>query len=169
MCSLLPYENQIFLDLLQNDGLLVMAEGLGVERVLLNFIKLYCDSTHLVLIINTTEEEENFLLLKLKNAKVLDLPKRITTETLTINERVQAYTKGGCYFITSRIFVIDLLTERIPIELINGILVYKAHRIVDSCQETFILRLFRQKNKVYKIFFCFQVFLFLFQILERFH
>ena len=41
-----------------------------------------------------------------------------------------------------------MLCERIPIDLISGILVYKAHKIVDSAQETFILRMFRQKNKV---------------------
>ncbi|XP_076997871.1 DNA repair endonuclease XPF isoform X2 [Tamandua tetradactyla] len=29
----------------------------------------------------------------------------------------------------------------------RGILVYRAHRIIESCQEAFILRLFRQKNK----------------------
>lgn len=28
-----------------------------------------------------------------------------------------------------------------------GILVYRAHKIIESCQEAFILRLFRQKNK----------------------
>lgn len=31
--------------------------------------------------------------------------------------------------------------------LLSGILVYRAHRIIESCQEAFILRLFRQKNK----------------------
>lgn len=29
----------------------------------------------------------------------------------------------------------------------SGILVYRAHKIIESCQEAFILRLFRQKNK----------------------
>jgi DNA excision repair protein ERCC-4 len=32
-------------------------------------------------------------------------------------------------------------------DLITGILVYKAHRTMQSCQEAFILRLYRQKNK----------------------
>lgn len=31
--------------------------------------------------------------------------------------------------------------------LLSGILVYRAHKIIESCQEAFILRLFRQKNK----------------------
>ena len=31
--------------------------------------------------------------------------------------------------------------------LITGVLVYKAHRTLESCQESFVLRLYRQKNK----------------------
>ena len=34
-----------------------------------------------------------------------------------------------------------------PSALVTGILVYKAHKTLDSCQESFVLRLFRQKNK----------------------
>ncbi|XP_040068680.1 DNA repair endonuclease XPF isoform X2 [Ixodes scapularis] len=40
-----------------------------------------------------------------------------------------------------------MLTERIPINLITGIIVYHAHKTLESCQEAFILRLYRQKNK----------------------
>ena len=31
-------------------------------------------------------------------------------------------------FITTRILVVDMLVERIPIHLVSGILVYKAHK-----------------------------------------
>lgn len=151
MCDLLPYETQIFLDLHQNDGLVIMAEGLGIERLFLNFIKLYCDPSHLVMIINTNEAEEKYYLNKLKEDNVEHLPTKITNETHSVAERQTAYMKGGCFFITSRILVVDLLTDRVPIDLINGIIVAKAHNIVDNCQETFILRLFRQKNKVFNI------------------
>lgn len=41
-----------------------------------------------------------------------------------------------------------MLCDRVPTDLVSGILVYKAHKIIDSAQETFILRMFRQKNKV---------------------
>lgn len=49
--------------------------------------------------------------------------------------------------MTSRIFVVDLLTEKVPLDLTTGILVYRAHKILESCQEAFILRLFREKNE----------------------
>lgn len=41
----------------------------------------------------------------------------------------------------------DLLKNRIPIELITGIIVLRAHTVVESCQEAFALRLYRQTNK----------------------
>lgn len=64
---------------------------------------------------------------------------------LPLRERV--YLEGGLQFITTRILVVDLLKQRIPIELITGIFVLRAHNIIESCQEAFALRLFRQRNK----------------------
>lgn len=55
--------------------------------------------------------------------------------------------EGGVQFITTRILVVDLLKQRIPVELITGIVVLRAHTIIESCQEAFALRLYRQVNK----------------------
>lgn len=38
------------------------------------------------------------------------------------------YREGGVFAITSRILAVDMLLERIPTTLINGIIVYNAHR-----------------------------------------
>lgn len=151
MSVLLEYENQLYLDMFHNDALLIMAEGLGIERIFLNFIKLYCDPGQLIMIINTHEAEEAYFTSKIKedNPQNAEFITKITTETHTQNERAQAYLKGGCFFVTTRILVVDMLTDRIPTDLITGILVYNAHKIIDSCQESFILRMFRQKNKVF--------------------
>lgn len=54
---------------------------------------------------------------------------------------------GGIHFISTRILVVDLLKKRIPTELITGIIVLRAHQIIESCQEAFALRLYRQANK----------------------
>lgn len=63
------------------------------------------------------------------------------------SDRERVYLEGGLQFISTRILVVDLLKQRIPIELISGIIVLRAHTIIESCQEAFALRLFRQKNK----------------------
>jgi len=154
MAVMLDFETQLYSDMFQNDALLIMAEGLGIERVFTNFIKLYSDPSHLVMILNAHESEEQYFIKKIKENKELDSvpPVRITTDTHSMNERNEAYMKGGCFFVTSRILVVDMLCDRIPIDLISGILVYNAHTVIDSCQETFILRMFRQKNKVNRHF-----------------
>lgn len=60
--------------------------------------------------------------------------------------------EGGVIFSSSRILAVDMLMERMPIDLITGILVFKAHKVIETSQEAFILRLYRQKNKVYRSF-----------------
>lgn len=57
------------------------------------------------------------------------------------------YLEGGVLFISGRILVVDLLKNRVPLHLITGILVYRAHNILNAYQEAFALRLYRQNNK----------------------
>lgn len=61
--------------------------------------------------------------------------------------RERVYLKGGIQFISTRILVVDLLKKRVPIELVTGVFVLRAHDIIESCQEAFALRLYRQSNK----------------------
>ncbi|KAL8175201.1 UNVERIFIED_CONTAM: DNA repair endonuclease XPF [Gekko kuhli] len=142
----LEHETQIFLDLFHQDGLVICARGLGIDRLLLRFLRLYCVPTGLVVVLNTSPAEEEFFIDQLRTYNVAHLPQRITNE-IPSSSRYEVYMQGGIIFATSRILVVDFLTGRIPSDLITGIIVYKAHRIIESCQEAFILRLYRQKNK----------------------
>ncbi|OXB82698.1 UNVERIFIED_CONTAM: hypothetical protein H355_000396 [Colinus virginianus] len=146
MAALLEHERQLFVELFQQDGLAVCARGLGVDRLLLRFLRLYCEPASLVLVLNTSPAEEEYFIDQLRSDGVVHLPRRVTNEVPS-GTRYEFYTQGGVLFATSRILVVDFLTDRIPANLITGILVYKAHRIIESCQESFILRLYRQKNK----------------------
>ncbi|XP_004466678.1 DNA repair endonuclease XPF [Dasypus novemcinctus] len=146
MAPLLEYERQLVLELLDTDGLVVCSRGLGADRLLYHFLQLHCHPACLVLVLNTQPAEEEYFINQLKIEGVEHLPRRVTNE-IPSNSRYEVYTQGGVIFATSRILVVDFLTDRIPSDLITGILVYRAHRIIESCQEAFILRLFRQKNK----------------------
>lgn len=143
---MLDYENEMFLSALQEDGLTITAKGLGLEQVFLNLLKVYCDPGNLVLVLGCNDQEENWFNGQLAMQGEKHLPKKITTDIST-SEREIVYLEGGVLFITTRILVVDFLMDRIPSDLITGVLVYRAHRIIDSCQESFILRLYRQKNK----------------------
>lgn len=50
--------------------------------------------------------------------------------------------------VSARILVVDLLKQRVPVAHITGFLVLRAHKILESYQEAFALRLYRQDNKV---------------------
>ncbi|XP_068161430.1 DNA repair endonuclease XPF [Antennarius striatus] len=143
---LLEFETEMFLNLFGCDGLVVVAEGLGVDRILLQFMRVYSEEGSLVLLLNTTTAEQEYFTERLRVEGVTHLPKTVTSDIQSA-ERSNVYLEGGVLFVTSRILVVDFLTERIPAHLISGILVYRAHKIIESCQEAFILRLFRQKNK----------------------
>ncbi|KAM4524824.1 DNA repair endonuclease XPF [Odontesthes bonariensis] len=143
---LLEFETEMFLSLFGCDGLLVVAEGMGIDRILLQFMRVYSEEGSLVLLLNTTTPEQEYFTEQLRVEGVTHLPRTVTSDVQSA-ERYNVYTEGGVLFVTSRILVVDFLTDRIPAHLVSGILVYRAHKIIESCQEAFILRLFRQKNK----------------------
>lgn len=58
------------------------------------------------------------------------------------------YAQGGIFSVTSRILVVDLLSSLLDPETITGLVVLHADRIVATSLEAFILRIYRQKNKV---------------------
>ncbi|KAH8260794.1 hypothetical protein KR026_008609, partial [Drosophila bipectinata] len=137
---LLEYEKQMYLDLVLEDGLLVCAKGLSYERVLIHILKSFSDAGNLVLVINSSDWEEQYYKSKLDSKYVHEVAN-------TATERERVYLEGGLQFVSTRILVVDLLKQRVPIELITGIIVLRAHTIIESCQEAFALRLYRQKNK----------------------
>ncbi|XP_076323334.1 LOW QUALITY PROTEIN: DNA repair endonuclease XPF-like [Tachypleus tridentatus] len=144
--ELLQFESELMLKLEEEDGLVITAKGIGTERILANLIKVHSRPENLVLILGTCTREEEYVFEQLKTEDVQPLPKVITSEC-GVNDRYELYMQGGTVFVTSRILVIDMLVGRVPVDLITGIIIYRAHKILQTCQEAFILRLYRQKNK----------------------
>ncbi|CAH2108223.1 unnamed protein product [Euphydryas editha] len=137
MLPLLPYEKQIFMEMVEKDALLIIAKGLNYNDVVANILWVHKDPANLVLVINSNEFEEIYFNQKLN----------LTVLPTVGNEREKAYLEGGVYFVSTRILVVDLLKNRVPVSHITGIIVLRAHTVLESCQEAFVLRLFRQKNK----------------------
>lgn len=103
-------------------------------------LRVYCDPSCLVLILNSDDFEEQYYIKMLNSQHIHEVAN-------TAAERQKVYLEGGIQFISTRILVVDLLKNRVPIEHITGIFVLRAHGIIESCQEAFALRLYRQKNK----------------------
>ena len=56
----------------------------------------------------------------------------ITSEILS-QERGELYALGGCFLVTSRILIVDLLDGKADPSLIAGLLIPNAHRCVCVC------------------------------------
>ncbi|PBC30084.1 DNA repair endonuclease XPF [Apis cerana cerana] len=143
---MLEYENQIFLEILHEDGLVIIAKGLGIETIFANILRAYIDPGNLIIVLGTTNHDEQYFIDLLKNYGLKQLPRVVTSECSS-DEREVMYLEGGVLFMSGPILVVDLLKKRIPLHLVTGILVYRAHNILNSYQEAFALRLYRQNNK----------------------
>ncbi|GFR17945.1 DNA repair endonuclease XPF [Trichonephila clavata] len=143
--EMLDFENQIYLELFHDDALAVLAKGIGVERLTINLIKTYNDPGNLVFVLGSTPVEEEYIINKLQESGMTLLPKTITSD-VSVKDRRDVYMEGGVLFVSSRILVVDMLVDRVPIDLITGMIVLRAHKILESCQEAFIIRLYRMKN-----------------------
>ena len=94
----------------------------------------------LVLCINATGMEDYILNGLLADGLLPDqLPKVITNEQHT-QDRPELYALGGCFLVTSRIMIVDLLDGKLDPKLVTGILVPAAHKISDISLESFIIR-----------------------------
>eukprot|EP00636_Phaeomonas_parva_P001669 CAMPEP_0118866344 /NCGR_PEP_ID=MMETSP1163-20130328/10291_1 /TAXON_ID=124430 /ORGANISM="Phaeomonas parva, Strain CCMP2877" /LENGTH=117 /DNA_ID=CAMNT_0006800651 /DNA_START=36 /DNA_END=386 /DNA_ORIENTATION=+ len=109
---------QAFRELHENDGLVVMGRGLGLQRLLCKFLKLYTAAPTasetgearrpLVFCINAAANAEdgkvyNDVLLS-EGVRPDALPKVITYEA---PNRRRLYASGGVFIVTSRILVLD--------------------------------------------------------------
>jgi DNA excision repair protein ERCC-4 len=72
----------------------------------------------------------------------------VNTDVMSVGTREKMYAQGGIFSITSRILVVDLLTSLLDPETITGLVVLHADRVVATSLEAFILRIYRQRNKV---------------------
>lgn len=62
---------------------------------------------------------QEYLTEQLRAEGVSHLPRTVTSDVQS-TERYDVYTQGGVLFVTSRILVVDFLTDRIPAHLISG-------------------------------------------------
>ncbi|KAJ3300865.1 hypothetical protein HDU76_005999 [Blyttiomyces sp. JEL0837] len=176
--QLLEFHRQMALDLLPTsaalssgtqsadpggaDGLLIVAKGLGARHVLLTFLKIHTDVHNLVFLLNTPAHEIESLRSDLEYAAASfrhqgddgevveirpELFRTVTADTPSA-ERAEIYNSGGVIAITSRILVVDMLNQVVPLPMVTGIMVNHAHRLTETSTESFILRIMRETNKV---------------------
>ncbi|UKZ74043.1 hypothetical protein TrVFT333_001697 [Trichoderma virens FT-333] len=151
----LEYQQQLFQELRAEDELVILARGLGQMRLVTNLLHSYdAAGSNLIILVGSGERENNWIGEALaEHAAISASPKArgltvVNTDSQTVGAREKMYAKGGIFSITSRILVVDLLTGLLNPELITGLVVLHADRVIATSLEAFILRVYRQKNKV---------------------
>jgi DNA excision repair protein ERCC-4 len=108
----------------------------------------------LILVVGADERENGWIGEALaEHAAISMSPKArglsvVNTDVMSVGTREKMYAQGGIFSITSRILVVDLLTSLLAPETITGLVVLHADRVVATSLEAFILRIYRQRNKM---------------------
>jgi DNA excision repair protein ERCC-4 len=76
------------------------------------------------------------------------LPTMITNESGQSKDREPMYKRGGVLCITSRILIVDLLTQTADSKDIDGILIWRAELVTDKSTEAFILRIYKSQKQL---------------------
>ena len=170
---ILPFHRAILDELSAQDGLVILAHGLGLPQLLYHCIAQYATTSQLVLVLNVSDEVQR----EINERLTLDHQQHQTTPssspsvsptaspplspsasppsppvlrsiTNQVNqaERQKLYLQGGCLSITTRILIVDLLNKLISPDLISGLILNAAHRTTEDSTEAFILRIYRQHN-----------------------
>lgn len=130
------------------DVLLILARGLGLRTIVASILRLYDGPTNLVILVNAkSSKEEEGLMEELKTMGVKKPGLQTISHHTTSAQRQEMYLNGGLVSVTSRILVVDMLNGTVPTDLITGLVVMHAESITPTCTESFIVRLYRDKNK----------------------
>ncbi|KAF9771603.1 hypothetical protein IL306_010752 [Fusarium sp. DS 682] len=151
----LEYQQTLFQELRAEDELVVIARGLGLMRLVNNLLHSYDAAGNNLIVIVAADERENGWIGEAlaEHAAISMSPKArgltvVNTDFQSVGAREKMYSGGGIFSITSRILVVDLLTGLLNPESITGLVVLHADRVIATSLEAFILRVYRQKNKI---------------------
>ena len=115
---LLSFVREVVEQQVQQDGLTVLGEGLGLHAVLAALVRVQqAQGGGLVLLLGCADHQKRALLHDLGPGG--PTPGDVTAE-LSIAERLACYAAGGCLCVTTRILVVDLLTQRLSASAVSG-------------------------------------------------
>ncbi|KAI9838898.1 MAG: hypothetical protein M1819_004106 [Sarea resinae] len=151
----LAYQQDIFNELRSEDELVILARGLGLLQVVTNLLHSYdAAGANLIVVVGLTERENGWVGEALAEHAAISMSpmargiKLVNTDVMSVGTREKLYSQGGIFSITSRILVVDLLTSLLNPETITGMIVLHAENVIATSLEAFIIRIYRQRNKV---------------------
>ncbi|XP_052118417.1 DNA repair endonuclease UVH1 isoform X2 [Arachis duranensis] len=148
---MVQFHEHVITELLEdiNGGLVVLSSGLSLSKLVSSLLLLHTHSEGTLLILSpssATLRSRIIFNLKTLNPQFTQIPSEITAE-LPAHHRHSLYSSGNIFFITPRILIVDLLTNKIPTSMISGIIILNAHSLSETSTEAFIIRIYRSLNR----------------------
>lgn len=123
-------------------------------RIVTNLLHSYdAAGSNLIIVVGAEERENAWIGESLaEHAAISMSPKArgltvVNTDFQNVGTREKMYAEGGIFSVTSQILVVDMLTGLLNPEMVTGLVVMHADRVIATALEAFILRVYRQKNK----------------------
>ncbi|CEF62375.1 DNA repair endonuclease XPF [Strongyloides ratti] len=118
--TILNHEMRIMCDNISTDVMIIMSNGLGVERIFLNELLAHTSIDKLILVLNTSEIELHYLFTEFCDMEP-DVPPRCIVGS---SKREKIYNNGGVVFLTAQQLIGDILNEVVNFDKIAGIMIY---------------------------------------------
>ncbi|KAK5950027.1 DNA repair protein RAD16 [Knufia fluminis] len=151
----LQFQQEIYNLLRAEDVLIILAKGLGLLRIVTNLLHSYdVAGNSLVIVVNADDRENEWIgeaLAEHHATSRSPLSKGlrvINTDKASVSMREKIYADGGVVSVTSRILIVDLLSKLLDPETVTGLVVLHAERVVATSVEAFIVREYRNNNKI---------------------
>jgi len=150
----LPYQEAIVKDLnTYHNCLLVLARGLSTAKSVALYLRQFTTlkpeaaSPHLVFLLNFSDSEiaaiERYMA-----GSTLPVHKVHSSDVSVSNKRLELYLRGGAFFVSYKILVLDLLTKRLSPSIVTGLVLNQAHKGGKGrTGESFIAEILRKGNQ----------------------
>ncbi|CAN0842691.1 DNA repair endonuclease UVH1 [Linum grandiflorum] len=155
------FHEQIIADLLDepSGGVVILSSGLSLSKLVSSLLLLHDPSQGSLLILSpsshSVKSQITYHLQSLSSSSSNDdgvvgenrLQIAEITAELPTNNRLSLYTSGRICFITARILIVDLLTNRIPVSNLAGLILLNVHSLSETSTEAFIVRIVKSLSR----------------------
>lgn len=130
-----PFQRLCFLEMVRGDGedagvqsgsLVVLGRGLGLDDLLRQLIDFYSDPHFLVLMLGCPGHIANESLARLQAREAfpaMNVFSSADDSAKTIKKRAELYAKGGLFCLSSRQFLLDVLRDVLPANVVTAVVV----------------------------------------------
>ncbi|CAN6669501.1 DNA repair protein Rad1p [Trichomonascus vanleenenianus] len=169
----LNFQQRIVTDMLAENGLLVLARGLGLHPIVANLVRALAQigaenaplkktefgtvkENSLILIVGAMDDDNERLRETINEIAAITRPKggtkplqydlTVVNEKMLGSKRKLAYSQGGLFSVTPPIMVADMLNEVIDRKRITGIVILNAECVEENSNIAFLLQMYREVN-----------------------